>query len=91
MDPLSDVLSLLRLRSYVSGGFDAGGEFAVQFDRHDGIKFHAVVIGTCWVTLENAAKPVKIQAGECFPLPHGKAFRIASHPSVKPVDIRNIK
>ncbi len=25
MDPLSDVLSLLKLRSYVSGGFDAGG------------------------------------------------------------------
>ena len=26
MDPLSDVLSLLKLRSYVSGGFDVGGE-----------------------------------------------------------------
>ena len=28
MDPLSDVLSLLKPRSYVSGGFDAGGDWS---------------------------------------------------------------
>ena len=26
MDPLSDVLSLLKPRSYMSGGFDVGGD-----------------------------------------------------------------
>ena len=26
MDPLSDVLSLLKPRSYASGGFDVGGD-----------------------------------------------------------------
>ena len=31
MDPLSDVLSLLRPRSYVSAGFDAGGDWSIQF------------------------------------------------------------
>ena len=31
MDPLSDVLSLLKLRSYLSGGFDVGGELSIQF------------------------------------------------------------
>lgn len=90
MDPLSDLLSLLKLRSYVSGGFDAGGDFAVQFGRHEGIKFHAVVSGTCWVRLEDSSEPVRIRAGECFLLPHGKAFRICSDPSVKPVDVRDI-
>lgn len=90
MDPLSDLLSLLKLRSYVSGGFDAGGDFAVQFGRHVGIKFHAVVAGTCWVSLEDAVDPVRISAGECFLLPHGKAFRISSDPSLKPVNLRDI-
>lgn len=90
MDPLSDLLSLLKLRSYVSGGFDAGGDFAVQFDRHDGIKFHAVVSGACWVSLEDAPEAVRIRAGEGFLLPHGKAFRISSDPFLAPVNVRDI-
>lgn len=43
MDPLSDMLSLLRVRSYMSGGFDAGGDWSLHFDQHVGIKFYAVV------------------------------------------------
>ena len=31
MDPLSDVLSLLKPRSYMSGGFDVGGDWSIQF------------------------------------------------------------
>ena len=31
MDPLSDVLSLLKPRTYVSGGFDLGGDWSIQF------------------------------------------------------------
>ena len=34
MDPLSDVLSLLKPRSYMSKGFEAGGEWSVQFPDH---------------------------------------------------------
>jgi AraC-like DNA-binding protein len=90
MDPLSDLFSLLKLRSYVSGGFNAGGDFAVQFGRHEGIKFHAVVSGTCWVSLEDASQPVRIDAGEGILLPHGKAFRISSDPSLRAVDVREI-
>jgi hypothetical protein len=39
MGPLSNVLSLLKLQSYFSGGFDAGGEWSIAFGRCDGIKF----------------------------------------------------
>ena len=45
MDPLSDVLSLLKPRSYMCGGFDVGGELSIQFPRHEGIKCYAVVSG----------------------------------------------
>ena len=47
MDPLSDVLSLLKPRSYRAGRFDAGGDISVRFPEHDGIKCYAVVSGQC--------------------------------------------
>lgn len=88
MDPLSDVLSLLKLRSYVSGGFDAAGDWAVQFGRHEGIKFHAILSGACWLSVDGELAPVKVSAGECFLLAHGKPFRLATNLDVVPVDVR---
>ncbi|MBR1159427.1 AraC family transcriptional regulator [Bradyrhizobium elkanii] len=89
MDALSDVLSLLKLRSYVSGGFDARGDWAISFGPHDGIKFHAVVTGSCWISVEGES-PVQVRAGECFLLPRGRPFQIASDLSVEPVHVSQI-
>ena len=38
MDPLSDVLSFLRLTSYRVGGFTAGGDWSLGFDAQANIK-----------------------------------------------------
>ncbi|MCB8877901.1 AraC family transcriptional regulator [Acidisoma silvae] len=87
MDPLSDILSVLKLRSYVSGGFDASGEWAVHFGSHEGIKFHAVVTGECWVAVDCEA-PVKVKAGECFLLARGKPVRLASNMAAEPISLQ---
>jgi hypothetical protein len=47
MDPLSEVLSLLKPRSYMCGGFDLGGEWSIQFGRHEGVKCYSLVSGQC--------------------------------------------
>jgi AraC-like DNA-binding protein len=86
MDPLSDVLSLLKPRSYIAGGFDAGGELSVRFGQHDGIKCYAVVSGQCWLSVEGVADAVHLQLGDCFLLPHGRPFRLATDLSLPPVD-----
>ena len=86
MDPLSDVLSLLKPRSYVSAGFDAGGEWSLQFaDQQSRIKCYAVISGGCWLSVEGVADAVRLEAEDSFVLPSGKPFRLASDMGLTPV------
>ncbi|WP_428390459.1 AraC family transcriptional regulator [Lichenicoccus sp.] len=85
MDPLSDVLSLLVPRSYGAGGFDMGGEWSIHFRQHPGFKCYAVLIGQCWLSVQDVADPVLMKAGDCFLLPQGRPFRLASDLQLIPV------
>ena len=77
MDPLSDVLSLLVPHSYGAGGFDMGGEWSIQFPQHRGFKCYAVVSGQCWLAMQGP-EALPLTAGDCFLLPQGRPFRLAS-------------
>lgn len=79
MDPLSQVLSLLKPQSQISSGFHAGGDWSVQFgDQHQLIKCYAVVAGSCWLAVDGLAEPVLLEQGDSFVLPRGRPFRLAS-------------
>jgi AraC-like DNA-binding protein len=91
MDPLSEVLSLLKPRSSVSAGFDAGGQWSVQFpDQQKRIKCYAVVSGECWLSVEEVPDAVRLKAGDCFVLPTGRPFRLASDMILSPIDAGTI-
>ncbi|MEV6345357.1 AraC family transcriptional regulator [Actinoplanes sp. NPDC051851] len=86
MDPLSEVLSLLKPRSYITAGFDAGRPWALELDDLAGrIKCYAVVRGSCRLTLEGDATPVVVPEGACFVLPTGRTAVIGSDPGVPAV------
>jgi AraC-like DNA-binding protein len=86
MDPLSDVLSLLKPQSYVSGGFGIDANLAIQFPKHAGIKCYAILSGQCWLSVEGVAEPVRLTAGDCFLLPRGLPFSLSTDLSLTPVD-----
>jgi len=86
MDLLSDVLSLLKPRSYVAGGFEVGCDLAIQFPKHQGIKCYAMVAGQCWLSVEGVPNAVLLTAGDCFLLPRGLPFCLATDLSLTPVD-----
>ncbi len=90
MDPLSDVLSLLKLRSYMSGAFDMAGELAIQFGQHEGIKCYAVLSGQCWLSVDGVPDAVRLTAGDCFLLPRGLPFRLATDLTLTPVNALTI-
>jgi len=86
MDPLSDVLSLLKLNTYWCAGFDFGGDWALGLKPYDGISFYAAVSGECWLAMDGVPQPVHVSAGDCLILPRGRAFRIASDLALAPLD-----
>lgn len=91
MDPLSDVLSLLKPRSYASGGFGVDGDVSIRFPKHQGIKCYAMLSGQCWLSVEGVPKPVLLMAGDCFILPRGLPFCLATDLSLTPVDFQVLR
>ena len=90
MDPLSGVLALLKPRNTMCGGFDGGGEWSLQYPAHQGIKCYAVVSGQCWLAVEGVAEPARLQAGDCFLLPLGRPFRLATDLALPPADFKTM-
>jgi AraC-like DNA-binding protein len=86
MDPLSDVLSLLKLRTYAAAGLDAGGSWSLQYPKYEGIKCYALLSGQCWLSVDDVPDPVRLETGDCLLLPSGRPFRIASDLTSIPVD-----
>ncbi len=88
MDPLSDVLSLLKPQSYAAGGVEVAAGQAIQWPEHKGIKCYAVVSGQCWLSVQGIPDAVLLTAGECYLLPPGAPFSLATDQSLTPVDYR---
>lgn len=87
MDPLSDLLSLLKPSATISSGFDAGGSWCVRFGNQGGqIKCYAILRGACWLALEGDETPIRLREGEAFVLPRGLPFRMGSDLSAAPVE-----
>jgi AraC-like DNA-binding protein len=85
MDPLSEVLALMKPQLYVAGGFSVLGDMAIHFPKHKGIKCYAMLAGQCWLVVEGVPGPVLLHAGDCFLLPRGLPFRLATDLSIEPI------
>jgi AraC-like DNA-binding protein len=85
MDPLSEILALMKPQPYVAGGFAVLGDMAIHFPKHQGIKCYAMLAGQCWLVIEGVPEPVLLHAGDCFLLPRGLPFRLATDLSLEPV------
>ncbi len=90
MDPLSDVLSLLKPRSQFYAGLDAAGDWSFDFPPHEGIKFTAVMRGVCWGFTDGLKHPVRFDEGDCFLLNSGQRFVLSSDPALPPEDSGHI-
>ena len=91
MDPLSDILALLKPRSFLTAGFNAGGAWAVRFgDQAGQIKCYVVISGGCMLSVEGIEQTVRLAAGDCFVLPTGRSFTLGSDTAITPLDANEV-
>lgn len=77
-DPLSEVLSLLRVESARSNRLEARGPWALTFPAHHHIVFGAVIDGGMTLTTGDHPEAVRLAAGDCYLLTRGQPYRMGS-------------
>lgn len=79
MDPLSDIISLLRPRAAIAKAISGRGYWGVCYRSYDAPGFTVVLTGEAWVTLGNR-EPLRISVGDFLLLPTTPAFSLCSQP-----------
>jgi AraC-like DNA-binding protein len=85
VDPLSDVLQILAVRSVLPSRFEAAGDWAVSFPAFRHVKFGAVHRGEAWIVAAGA-EPELLRAGDCYVLTGEEPYVIASDPALESTD-----
>ncbi len=80
MDPLSDIIALLRPNSVVSKPITGRGRWGVRYSAHEAPGFTIVLKGECWVSFEGGPHR-KLDVGDFLLLPSTPAFTLSSDPA----------
>jgi hypothetical protein len=80
-DPLSDVLSLLQVRSAWCSRLEAKGRWGLSFPAAPLLKFVAVMRGSCWIT-GASEQPQKLGMGDAFLLINACGYGVSSAPDM---------
>ena len=77
MDPLSDVIALLRPSAAISKPITGRGKWGVSYAAYDLPGFTIVLEGECWLRLQDDA-PIRLCKGDYILLPSTPAFTLGS-------------
>ena len=77
MDPLSDVIALLRPSAALSKPISGKGRWGVEYAAHDAPGFSIILAGEVWLTLHDH-EPLQLGQGDFLLLPTTPAFSLSS-------------
>ncbi len=80
----------MKLKSFVAGATDAGGEWAIAFPNYDGFKLGVVLKGEGWISAEGCQTTYQLNAGDCALITSGQPFVLASDLSVKQTPLAEV-
>lgn len=81
MDPLGDIIALLRPSAAIAKPISGRGQWGVRYRLYDAPGFTVVLSGEAWVTLGDR-EPLRIAKGDFLLLPTTPAFSLCSKPGV---------
>lgn len=81
MDPLSDVISLIRPKAAIAKPISGRGDWGVRYRAHDAPGFTLVLDGEAWLTFDHAA-PRRLARGDFLLVATTPAFSLASAPGM---------
>ncbi|GAA3861786.1 AraC family transcriptional regulator [Streptomyces sp. NPDC003631] len=85
-DPLSDALAVADARSVFSGGFTAGGDWAIRLRGRDKLKVNVVVRGRCLLVREDGGQSLALEAGDVVVSDGRRSYVLCSAPGIEPLD-----
>jgi AraC-like DNA-binding protein len=77
VDVLGDVLAVSRVEAALLATFDARAPWGIELPARRGASFHAVVAGSCWITIDGAP-PRQLMPGDLVLLPTGTRHELAT-------------
>lgn len=82
MDPLAEIVALLRPHGAFSKPITGRGRWGVRYGAHESPSFCIVVKGRCWLSLEGDV-PRLLEQGDFLLLPFTPAFSLFSEPGAE--------
>lgn len=82
MDPLSDIIALLRPNTAISKPITGRGRWGVRYAAYDAPGFTIILKGECWISFEGQ-EPLRFEKGDFLLLPSTPAFTLSSHPDIE--------
>ncbi len=86
MDPLSDVLSLLKLKGMLSARLECAGSWAFRFPAYRHLKFGNIHSGSLWIWIEAVTEPICVEEGDFYLITDGMPYCLASDPNAEVLD-----
>jgi AraC-like DNA-binding protein len=86
MDPLSDIITLLRPSAAVSKPISGRGRWCVRYEAYDAPGFAIVLSGEAWIRFEGR-DPLRLVEGDFLLLPTTPAFALYSDPDVECIPV----
>jgi AraC-like DNA-binding protein len=82
MDPLSEIIALLRPSTAVAKPITGRGRWGVRYEAHHAPGFTIILRGECWLSCAGM-ETLRLREGDFILLPSAPAFTLGSHPDVE--------
>jgi len=85
VDPIADIIGLLKPEAYKLRGLDAAGAWSIVFGAGSGIRCFGITRGTCQLAISGMASPLDLGAGTFVLLLQGQACHLYTSRDIEPV------